>query len=304
MYRGFGPFARTLRISMIGVVWWISVIALFRFAESDDAVFYWRPQIRLADFMKLKPRMPKEEVDKLLHTAGEHQFTDRDDAGTAWAVGFYEVEGRGTFMLFRNARLDGISESDPSVHGADMHARLQAGQIEVPPGFADASIIKTELTADWSRGPRLFDAMRRIQASLAQEDKKEQATKDEPPPNPVLVEAFRKAGAFSAKTQADFQRAYKENAVYASKFDAWKVRIGESVGQVEQLFGAPIYKEVLESDSEVRFYGPTRPPSSLVADPVACWPFMVLFHKGRAVRIVSHPLFSSQWPKKIWGNRL
>jgi hypothetical protein len=247
-----------------------------------------RPQVRVDDFARLRAGLTKLEVDKLLRSRGEHKFTFQDDKGHVWAVGYYEIDGWEMFLLYRDERLIGLCDHDISAGAGP------------PNAFDDDSVIKRELKADWIRGDEVERSMDKITGSIREREKKLRAIKRQQHPDPGLIRAFSRTGIPNAENQAQFERAYKENAECAKKFDSWKIRIGMSRAQMDAQFGTPLFQQPIRKGEQIVFYGPKTRPSSLVSSPVACWPFMVMFRNDKAVRVISHGLFNSAWESKIW----
>jgi hypothetical protein len=256
------------------------------------------PAARVDDFGKLRPGLKKVDVDRILKTSGEHEFSFEDDKGHAWAVGFYLIECSSCFFLFRDQRLVGLCESDISA-GPRSKRSHGPSPSDLPLELEDDREIKRDMGAPWIRDEELSKAIDRLKNSFAESERHYQQLMKQQRPNPFLAEVFARAGLFSPESRAEMRQALRENEVYRKKFNRWNAQIGMPRAKVDEVFGTPQYHTSLPKGVQLAIYGPKNPPPSRVPGDVRCLAFAVWFRNGRVVRVVKEGLFNTEWKIKV-----
>lgn len=266
-------------------------------ADPDEELRPVKPA-RLEDFVKLKPDMARAEVDKLLVTKGQHEFTYLDANGDTFESRLYEVLPAGfefeapLDVTFRNDRLFSV------VHYDDANDHFQKLPASTSPteatSFDEDGYITEFLTIESCLTGDVDSARELSERIIKQAQHYDEVMKRHRPNRPPAILGAVLNNPGYRKRLAE---QYKLNAEERAQYDPAKIRIGMTQQEVNQEFGVPRYTEDLDG-ARVCLYGPEKLRG--VNPGYVTSPVMVMFRDDSVVRTLSHIYFATAWKRKMW----
>ena len=230
--------------------------------------------------LKASPGISQAQLETLTGIPARHQFTALRDDKTLRCVSYYfSSYNQYFYFVFTNDAL---------------------GKIALAPSYESASRgWKRAKRARWrTREPdERLEVVLNAPALTPDDIVLAGAQKYKPGTDPGLTSAFIIVGVIGApiivaRMPAEMARK-RERRSLAQRFDPFRVRLGMSVAEVEQMFDAPHLTETLEDGSELRYYGSAK--FGYYYD--VHW-LSVAFRKEKATAVFSHDFCNQRKLKK------
>lgn len=202
------------------------------------------PQTNPTNLLKASPGISQAKLEALIGVPAKHQFTASRDDNTLRCVSYYFPSYNQYFYLvFTNDVLGKIAlapqyESAPRGWQRAKRARWRTDE---PDERLEVVLNAPALTPD--------------DIVLSGSEKYSPGMDNATPAFIIVGVVF--APVIVARIPSEMAKE-REMRSLAQRFDPYRVKLGMSVVEVEQMFDAPHLKETLDDGSELRFYGSAK----------------------------------------------
>ncbi len=232
--------------------------------------------VSLSAFSNMRRGISVNEVQQLLKSPGEHQFTALHENLEYLCRYFLFDEPRVSFyLIFTNNHLKAVVDRPKTEFD---RVPYKGSFREIPKPVDSENQMQSVLTANDLSKTEIEDRMRN-----AIPKGKESLN---------ILPAFIILAPLFALKAGEINQDYRRNKQFAEKFDPLKVKLGSSPKDLEAVFGTPFRTKEISPGEWVQIYGSDVP---LRINPSARFSWVsAVFENGKVTRVFSHLLFDKR----------